>query len=71
VVTLCVPLLGYYLQAGELHPAIFAACLLPSVLQFAMLLAIELPDAAGDASPASARWWCGWARPPARGCTRR
>ena len=49
VVTLCVPLLGYYLQAGELDPRIFAACLLPCVLQFAMLLAIELPDAAGDA----------------------
>jgi 1,4-dihydroxy-2-naphthoate octaprenyltransferase len=49
VVTLCVPLLGYYAQAGELHPRIFAACLLPCVLQFAMLLAIELPDAAGDA----------------------
>jgi 1,4-dihydroxy-2-naphthoate polyprenyltransferase len=49
VVTLCVPLLGYYLQARELHPRIFAACLLPCVLQFAMLLAIELPDAAGDA----------------------
>ena len=29
--------------------AIFAACLLPCALQFAMLLAIELPDAAGDA----------------------
>jgi 1,4-dihydroxy-2-naphthoate octaprenyltransferase len=50
VVTLCVPLLGYYLQAGEVHPRIFAACLLPCVLQFAMLLAIELPDAAGDAA---------------------
>ena len=49
VVTLCVPLLGYYGQAGELAPRIFAACLLPCVLQFAMLLAIELPDAAGDA----------------------
>ena len=49
VVTLCVPLLGYYAQAGEVHPRIFAACLLPCVLQFAMLLAIELPDAAGDA----------------------
>ena len=49
VVTLCVPLLGYYAQAGELAPRIFAACLLPCVLQFAMLLAIELPDAAGDA----------------------
>jgi 1,4-dihydroxy-2-naphthoate octaprenyltransferase len=50
VVTLCVPLLGYYLQAGEVHPRIFAACLLPCLLQFAMLLAIELPDAAGDAA---------------------
>jgi 1,4-dihydroxy-2-naphthoate octaprenyltransferase len=49
VVTLCVPLLGYYLQAGEIHPRVFAACLLPCLLQFAMLLAIELPDAAGDA----------------------
>ena len=49
VVTLCVPLLGYYLQMGEVHPRLFAACLLPSLLQFAMLLAIELPDAAGDA----------------------
>jgi 1,4-dihydroxy-2-naphthoate polyprenyltransferase len=49
VVTLCVPVLGYYLQAGEIHPRIFAASLLPCVLQFAMLLAIELPDAAGDA----------------------
>jgi 1,4-dihydroxy-2-naphthoate octaprenyltransferase len=50
VVTLCVPLLGYYLQAGEVHPRIFAACLLPCLLQIAMLLAIELPDAAGDAA---------------------
>ena len=30
-------------------PDLLAACLLPCVLQFAMLLAIELPDAAGDA----------------------
>jgi 1,4-dihydroxy-2-naphthoate octaprenyltransferase len=50
VVTLCVPLLGYYLQAGEFHPRILAACLLPCLLQIAMLLAIELPDAAGDAA---------------------
>jgi 1,4-dihydroxy-2-naphthoate octaprenyltransferase len=49
VVTLCVPLLGYYLQMGEVHPRLFAVCLLPCLLQFAMLLAIELPDAAGDA----------------------
>jgi 1,4-dihydroxy-2-naphthoate octaprenyltransferase len=49
VVTLCVPMLGYYLQAFDVHPRLFAVCLLPCVLQFAMLLAIELPDAAGDA----------------------
>jgi 1,4-dihydroxy-2-naphthoate octaprenyltransferase len=49
VVTLCVPTLGYYVQAGDVHPRIFAASLLPCALQFAMLLAIELPDAAGDA----------------------
>jgi len=49
VVTLSVPSLGYYLQAGNFDGRILAACLLPCVLQFAMLLAIELPDAAGDA----------------------
>src|SRR5262249_58237305 len=49
VVSLCVPVLGYYLQAGQIDGRILAACLLPCALQFAMLLAIELPDAAGDA----------------------
>lgn len=49
VVALCVPVLGYYLQAGQIDGHILAACLLPCALQFAMLLAIELPDAAGDA----------------------
>jgi 1,4-dihydroxy-2-naphthoate polyprenyltransferase len=49
VVTLSVPLLGYYLQAGRVDAPIFAAALLPCTLQFAMLLAIELPDAVGDA----------------------
>jgi 1,4-dihydroxy-2-naphthoate octaprenyltransferase len=49
VVTLSVPALGYYMQAGELDGRLFAVVLLPCVLQFAMLLAIELPDAAGDA----------------------
>ena len=38
---------------------------LPCALQFAMLLAIEFPDAAGDAAAASARWSCGWAAPAA------
>ena len=50
VVTLCVPALGYYLQAHALHPRLLAVCALPMALQFAMLLAIELPDAAGDAA---------------------
>jgi 1,4-dihydroxy-2-naphthoate octaprenyltransferase len=74
VVTLCVPLLGYYGQAGELDPRIFAACLLPCVLQFAMLLAIELPDAAGDAiagrrAPARAGGGAGGGGGPPRACT--
>ena len=50
VVTLCVPALGYYLQAGALRAPLLAVCALPSALQFAMLLAIEFPDAAGDAA---------------------
>ena len=49
VVTLFVPVLGYYLQVGRIDGQILAASLLPCALQFAMLLAIELPDAAGDA----------------------
>ena len=48
VVTLLVPLVGYYLQAHTLDVAIFLAAALPCALQFAMLLAIEFPDAAGD-----------------------
>ena len=44
------PALGYYLQAGALHPRLLAVCALPMALQFAMLLAIEFPDAAGDAA---------------------
>jgi len=30
--------------------------------QFAMLLAIEFPDATAMPPPASERWWCAWAR---------
>jgi len=52
VVTLLVPLLGYVLQAGTLGVPIFLAAALPCALQFAMLLAIEFPDAAGDAAAA-------------------
>jgi 1,4-dihydroxy-2-naphthoate octaprenyltransferase len=50
VVTLLVPLLGYDLQAGVLGGPIFFAAALPCALQFAMLLAIEFPDAVGDAA---------------------
>ena len=50
VVTLLVPVFGYRLQAGADGGAIFLAAALPCALQFAMLLAIEFPDAAGDAA---------------------
>ena len=50
VVTLLVPLFGYRLQAGEIAAVIVYAAALPCALQFAMLLAIEFPDAAGDAA---------------------
>jgi 1,4-dihydroxy-2-naphthoate polyprenyltransferase len=50
VVTLLVPLAGYALQARGLAAPVFLASVLPCALQFAMLLAIEFPDAAGDAA---------------------
>jgi 1,4-dihydroxy-2-naphthoate octaprenyltransferase len=50
VVTGLVPVFGYHLQAGALAAPIFCAAALPCALQFAMLLAIEFPDAAGDAA---------------------
>lgn len=50
VVTLLVPLLGHVLQAHALGAPIFLAAALPCALQFAMLLAIEFPDAASDAA---------------------
>jgi 1,4-dihydroxy-2-naphthoate polyprenyltransferase len=50
VVTLMVPMFGYLLQARALAAPIFLAAALPCALQFAMLLAIEFPDAAGDAA---------------------
>ncbi len=50
VVTLMVPAFGFLLQARVLAPPIFLAAALPCALQFAMLLAIEFPDAAGDAA---------------------
>ena len=50
VVTVLVPLFGYRLQAGAVSPVIGLAVVVPAALQFAMLLAIEFPDAAGDAA---------------------
>jgi 1,4-dihydroxy-2-naphthoate octaprenyltransferase len=55
VVTLLVPVLGFHpqaaaTQAGALAAPVLAAAVLPCTLQFAMLLAIEFPDAAGDAA---------------------
>lgn len=52
VVTVLVPWLGFYLQAPDLRGGVqLALTLVPLVaLQFAMLLAIEFPDAAGDAA---------------------
>jgi len=52
VVTGLVPWLGFYLQAPDLAGAsTLAAAIVPlALLQLAMLLAIEFPDAAGDAA---------------------
>ena len=51
VVTVLVPLTGFYVQAGSLDGAsVLALATAPlCALQLAMLLAIELPDAVGDA----------------------
>jgi len=48
VVTFLTPLTGYYVQARSLVRALFLAVLPLCGLQFAMLLAIEFPDATGD-----------------------
>jgi 1,4-dihydroxy-2-naphthoate octaprenyltransferase len=49
VVTLCVPMWGAYVPAGEIDPVLPWVIVLPFTLQLAMLIAIEFPDAAGDA----------------------
>lgn len=50
VVTVLVPYLGYALQGGG-APALLALTIVPpALLQLAMLIAIEFPDAAGDAA---------------------
>jgi 1,4-dihydroxy-2-naphthoate octaprenyltransferase len=50
VVTLLVPLFGCHLQGHSVGAPLLMAVALPCALQFAMLLAIEFPDAAGDAA---------------------
>jgi 1,4-dihydroxy-2-naphthoate octaprenyltransferase len=50
VVTLLVPALAHALQGGAAPGLLALAVALPCALQFAMLLAIEFPDAAGDAA---------------------
>ena len=52
VVTVLVPWLGFYLQAPDLVGIrVLVIAITPlALLQFAMLLAIEFPDAAGDAA---------------------
>ena len=52
VVTVLVPWLGFYLQAPDLIGArLLVLAIVPlALLQFAMLLAIEFPDARGDAA---------------------
>jgi 1,4-dihydroxy-2-naphthoate octaprenyltransferase len=50
VVTFFVPLLGFVLQAGVARPLVLLAVLPLCAFQFVMLLAIEFPDAAGDAA---------------------
>jgi len=56
VVTGLVPWLAFYLQAGDCRgaSALVAAIAPLACLQFAMLLAIELPDAVGDAATGKA-----------------
>ncbi|HVR61149.1 MAG TPA: prenyltransferase [Polyangia bacterium] len=50
VVTLLTPLFGFYLQARHVAAEVVLAALPLCAFQFAMLLAIEFPDAAGDAA---------------------
>jgi 1,4-dihydroxy-2-naphthoate octaprenyltransferase len=50
VVTLLVPWLGFVLQTGAAHRLLPLAVIPPCAFQFTMLLAIEFPDAAGDAA---------------------
>jgi 1,4-dihydroxy-2-naphthoate polyprenyltransferase len=64
VVTLLTPLLGFCLQMSTIEPLPFLVCAPLCGLQFAMLLTIELPDAAGDAAKGKrtlvVRWGAEW-----------
>jgi 1,4-dihydroxy-2-naphthoate octaprenyltransferase len=65
VVTLLVPWLAFVLQRGAIARSLPLAVISPCVFQFAMLLAIEFPDAAGDAATGKrtlvVRWGGPWA----------
>jgi 1,4-dihydroxy-2-naphthoate octaprenyltransferase len=49
IVTLLVPLIGFSSQTGTLEPLALVSAAPLCFLQFAMLLAVEFPDEAGDA----------------------
>jgi 1,4-dihydroxy-2-naphthoate octaprenyltransferase len=49
IVTLLVPLIGFSAQTHALEPLAFASAAPLCFMQFAMLLAVEFPDEAGDA----------------------
>ncbi|MDB4983719.1 MAG: UbiA prenyltransferase, partial [Myxococcales bacterium] len=65
VVTLLVPWLAFLLQRGAVPSSLPLAVISPCIFQFAMLLAIEFPDAAGDAATGKrtlvVRWGGAWA----------
>jgi 1,4-dihydroxy-2-naphthoate polyprenyltransferase len=50
IVTLLVPLIGFTAQTRALEPLAFVSAAPLCFLQFAMLLAVEFPDEAGDAT---------------------
>jgi 1,4-dihydroxy-2-naphthoate octaprenyltransferase len=50
IVTLLVPLIGFSTQTRTLEPLAFVSAAPLCFLQFAMLLAVEFPDEAGDAT---------------------
>jgi 1,4-dihydroxy-2-naphthoate polyprenyltransferase len=65
VVTLCVPCWGAYVQAGRLDGLLLWVLPLPCALQIAMLIAIEFPDAAGDALSGKRTLVVQWGAPTA------